>query len=292
MAVDAETERDRAKRRYQRTLFDGVAQLYDDSRLGYPSDIVEFAVATAGVGAGSHVLEVGCGTGQLTEGLVGHGFRLTAIDIGASMIAAARHRLDGSGVSFQVVSFEDFAAADNSVDLIVCGTAWHWVDPEVRFRKSARLLRPGGWLALAATGERYDGAFGAALLGMWAARSADRGAWLRQPNLDETELFAATGLFEAAVRRSHAQQLVRPAEAVIAVENTRATSLSWPDSERQEFTAELHRELGSAAEVPLTQQTVLTMARVRTVPSAEPAARAGSAVGRQPRASRNCRPSR
>jgi ubiquinone/menaquinone biosynthesis C-methylase UbiE len=259
----AETPPERAKRRYQRTLFDGVAQRYDDSRLGYPADIVEFALDTAGVGPGSDVLEVGCGTGQLTEGLARRGFRLTAIDIGASMIAGARRRVTGSAVSFQVVSFEDFAAADASVDLIISGTAWHWVDPEVKYRKSARLLRPGGWLALLSTGERYDGPFGAALLGMWAARSADRGAWLRQPKPDETEVIAATGLFEPAVQRAHAQRIVRAAEHVIAVENTRATSLSWPVGERQEFTAELRRQLGSAAEVPLVQHTSVTMARVR-----------------------------
>lgn len=258
----AETELERTKRRYQRELFDGVAQLYDDSRLGYPSDIVDFALATAGVGAGSDVLEVGCGTGQLTEALACHAFRLTAIDIGASMIAGARRRLDGCDVSFQAVSFEDLAAADASFDLIVCGTAWHWVDPEVRFRKSARLLRPGGWLALLATGEHYDGLFGAALLGMWAARDEDRGAWLRQPKLDETDVIGATGLFEPAVHRTHAQQIVSSPETVVAVENTRATSLSWPAETRQEFTAQLRQHLGSATEVPLTQETLLTMARV------------------------------
>ena len=79
------------------------------------------------------------------------------------MVAAARRRLPGSAVSFQVASFEDFAAADGSVDLIVSGTAFHWIDPEVRFRKPARLLHPGGRLALLETGERYDDPFGAAV---------------------------------------------------------------------------------------------------------------------------------
>ncbi|MGB6456820.1 MAG: class I SAM-dependent methyltransferase [Streptosporangiaceae bacterium] len=276
--MGAETERARTKRRYQRTLFDGVAQLYDDSRLGYPSEVIEFAVATAGVGVGSDVLEVGCGTGQLTEGLVGHEFRLTAIDIGASMIAAARRRLEGSAVSFQVASFEDFAAADASFDLIGSGTAFHWVDPEVKFRKPARLLRPGGWLALLATGERYDGPFGAALLRMWTARSDDGGAWVRQQKLANIEIIAGTGLFETAVNRTHAQQMVRPAEAVIAVETTRATSLSWPDAARQEFTAALSRQLRSQTEVQLTQYTSLTMARVlaRAAPAGQSAERSAA----------------
>jgi ubiquinone/menaquinone biosynthesis C-methylase UbiE len=267
MATGAETEPGRGKRRYQRTLFDGVAELYDDSRLGYPGDIVEFVLGTAAVGADSDVLEVGCGTGQLTESLANHGFRLTAIDIGASMIGIARRRLDGSAVSFQVVSFEDFAAADASFDLIVCATAFHWVDPEVRFRKPARLLRTGGWLALLQTGERYDDPLGAALQGMWTARSDDGAAWVRQPHPGATEIVADTGLFETAIHRTHTQRIVRPAETVIGVENTRATSLSWPDDMRRDFTAELRHQIGSAAEVHLTQETSVTMARVLALPA-------------------------
>jgi SAM-dependent methyltransferase len=164
--VEAETEQERSNRHYQRTLFDGVAQLYQASRRGYPAHIVEFVVTTAALRVGSAVLEVGCGTGQLTEGLACYGFNLTAIDIGPSMIAAARRRLDGSAVLFQVGSFEDFAAAEASFDLIGSGTAFHWIDPGVKFSKSAGLLRPGGWLALLATEERYDDPVGAALTGM------------------------------------------------------------------------------------------------------------------------------
>jgi ubiquinone/menaquinone biosynthesis C-methylase UbiE len=268
-AVDmaAETEQERSRRLHRRTLFDSVAQLYQASRLGYPSDIVEFVVATAAVGVSSEVLEVGCGTGQLTESLACHGFRLTAIDIGSSMVAAARRRLDGSALSFQVSSFEDFAAADASFDLIISGNAFHWVDPEVRFRKPARLLRPGGWLALLDTVERCDDPFGAALLGMWAARSDDGTARVRQPHFADTEVIAGTGLFETPVYKTHTQRIVRSVEEVIGVENTRATSLSWPDDIRREFTEQLRHHLRSQTEVQLTQQTSLTMARALTHPS-------------------------
>jgi ubiquinone/menaquinone biosynthesis C-methylase UbiE len=262
MATGAETDQERRKRHYQRTLFDGVAPLYEASRLGYPDDIVEFAVRTAGLGPRSTILEVGCGTGQLTERLACFGFSLTAIDIGPSMIAAARHRLDGAGVSFQVASFEDFPAAEASFDLIVSGAAFHWVDPEVKFRKSAQLLRPGGWLALLDIGEHYDDPFGTALRDMWAGRSDLSGAWVkRQP---DTEAIAGTGLFSEPIHRTDAQRIVRPADVVIGVENTRATSLSWPDDIRRGFTEELARLLRFQPEVHLTQQTSLTMARIST----------------------------
>lgn len=157
----------------------------------------------------------------------------------------------------------EFTAAAGSFDLIVSATAFHWVDPEIKYRKSARLLRPGGWLALLSTGERYDDPFGAALLDMWVTRSDDNGAWLRQRKLSDAQIIAGTGLFEPAVHTTDARRITLPVEVVIGVENTRATSLSWPDEVRLEFTEEMRRHLRSQTEVHLTQGTSLTMARVR-----------------------------
>lgn len=90
----------------------------------------------------------------------------------------ARRHLAGTAVSFQVVPFEGFEAEEGSFELIVSATAWHWVDPEVRLDKTARLLCPGGWLALLSTGERYDDPFRAKLLEMWVERATDGGAWV------------------------------------------------------------------------------------------------------------------
>jgi ubiquinone/menaquinone biosynthesis C-methylase UbiE len=58
------------------------------------------------------------------------------------MIDAAWHELEGSAVSFQVSSFEDLAEPDASFDLIVSSAAFHWIDPEVRLAKPARLACP------------------------------------------------------------------------------------------------------------------------------------------------------
>lgn len=258
----AETEEMRSKRRYRRTLFDGVAELYQASRRGYPPGIVEFVTETGGLNPGSAVLEVGCGTGQLTGQLAAKGFAVTAIDIGASMVAAARRRLGSSRISFDAVSFEDLQAPEGSFDLIISATAFHWIDPDVKFTKSARLLKEGGWLALASTGERYDDPFGAALLGMWVARSDDGGAWTRQQNLPDTDMTGTTGLFDSLVRRSHSQRIVLPAAAVIGVETTRATFLSWPEEIRQRFLDELCSHLRSQTQIHLTQETSVSMAQV------------------------------
>ena len=259
VAEMTEDHAERAKRRYQRGLFDGVARLYQATRPGYPPELVEFVAATAGVGAGAAVLEVGCGTGQLTERLAPLGFALTAIDLGASMVEAARERVPGGRVAFLAVSFEELDADAGSFDLIISATAFHWVDPEVRFRKAARLLRPGGWLAVAGCREVYDEPLGTALEDRWLARSADDGAWATQP-ADATAI-SRSGLFDAPVYQTFTQRGSYRAEDVIGVENTRATSLSWPSDVREGFNAEL-RELLGGREVPLTVESEVTMARV------------------------------
>ena len=264
MTTEAEAEPERAQRRHQRTLFDGVAGLYEETRPGYPNEIINFVVRTAGLGAGVAVLDVGCGTGQLTRPLARSGFSVTAIDIGPSLVAAARERLaesgDSAGVSFQVAAFEDFEAPDGSFDLIVSGAAFHWIDPEIRFRKSARLLRPGGWLALLEYDESYDDPLGAALDAMWTTRGNGTGAWATRAG--DAQAFAASGLFGALVHDACVQRMTRPAGTVIGVENTRATSLSWPEHERHAFNAELREHLRSRQDVPLTLQFSATMARV------------------------------
>jgi ubiquinone/menaquinone biosynthesis C-methylase UbiE len=223
-------------------------------------------VTTAGLGEGSKVLEVGCGTGQLTAELARRGCDVTAIDIGPSMVAVARRRLGRAPVRFAVVSFEDFAGDDGWFDLVVSATAFHWVDPEVKFDKTARLLRPGGWLALLATGERYDDPFGTALLEAWVARSDDGGAWVKQKKLSDTEIITSTGLFGQAFEKAHAERISLPAQVAVGVECTRATFLSWDADVRRGFTEQVRSHLSGLPSMDLTQQTRLTMAPALTTP--------------------------
>ena len=135
-------------RRYGK-VFDEVAAEYDRHRPAYPDELVNQACHVAGIGSGDHVLEVGCGSGQLTRGLLARGLHVTAVEPGKSLLALARQNLEGAGeVEFVNAQFEDALLPREQFQAVFSASAFHWVDPEVSWQKAADVLVPGGTLAL------------------------------------------------------------------------------------------------------------------------------------------------
>lgn len=260
----SETTEQRATRERQRLLFDAVAPVYRETRQRYPRQVVRWIVETGRLTEGAAVLEVGCGTGQLTAELARFPFQVTAIDIGAAMIDIARRELRDTGVVFAVSSFEKFAARNASLDLIVSATAAHWIDPAVLWPRSAQLLRPRGWLAIASIGEVYDEPFKSALREAWVRHSAGGGAWTRAPAPTAAERIAASGLFEPAVATTDVRRAALTPERVMNLERTRATYLDYDTETKETFDRELREALSGLRAVPATVHTEVTMARVHS----------------------------
>jgi SAM-dependent methyltransferase len=134
-------------RRYG-VVFDSVASDYERHRPTYPDELIDQAFRLGGLGAGDRVLEIGCGTGQLTRSLVARGLHVTAVEPGQNLIALAARGIGGSGeVEFVNLRFED-APLGGGFSAVFCASAFHWLDPDVSWRKVARSLVPGGLLAL------------------------------------------------------------------------------------------------------------------------------------------------
>lgn len=130
-------------------VFDDVATEYDEVRPSYPSALLDAAVERGGLGPGSRVLDVGCGTGKLTELLVGRGLVVDAIDPGANMLEAARRRVGPTDdVRFHLGRFEDVSLPESAFAALFSAAAFHWLDPAVAWSKAASMLQPGGLLAL------------------------------------------------------------------------------------------------------------------------------------------------
>src|SRR5215470_10855156 len=134
-----------------RATFDSAADLYQQPvtrpDAGHLHQVV---LQLGGSRPGDRLLEVGCDTGKATIPLARRGFRITCVEIGAALAAAARQNLAGfPGVQVIEGSFETWPPpAEGGFDVVFAATAWHWVDPAVKYWRAWEVLRPGGHLAV------------------------------------------------------------------------------------------------------------------------------------------------
>jgi SAM-dependent methyltransferase len=135
--------------REQRLVFGEDAGLYDRARPSYPLELVDDVLTLTGTP--SRALDVGCGTGKATVLLAARDVSGVGLEPDPDMAAVAARNLDQyCGWTVVVTDFERFQLPEGvpPFDLITCAQAWHWLDPDLRFRRSSALLRPGGRLAL------------------------------------------------------------------------------------------------------------------------------------------------
>ncbi|SDC84540.1 class I SAM-dependent methyltransferase [Nocardioides lianchengensis] len=122
--------------------FGAVADAYDRGRPSYPRDAAAWLVGEQP----TTVLELGAGTGKLTRQLVDLGHDVHATDPDEAMLAILRRDLPD--VRTTVGGAEEIAAPDASYDVVVSAQAFHWFDLDRALPEIARVLKPGGRLAL------------------------------------------------------------------------------------------------------------------------------------------------
>jgi SAM-dependent methyltransferase len=132
----------------QRFTFDEIAELYDRTRPRYPETLLDDLVSLSCIPAGGRILEIGCGTGQLSTALAARGYELVCLEPGPSLAQIARRRLGGSRAQVIGQTFESWPLERRAFDLVASAQAFHWVDPAIRFAKAADALRLGGCLAV------------------------------------------------------------------------------------------------------------------------------------------------
>lgn len=141
---------DGTRQRSYGMVFDEVAAEYDRHRQAYPEQLIGLACEVAGLDRGDEVLEIGCGTGQLTGSLLARGLRVTAVEPGARLARLAQRRLEGGAGQLKLVNarFEDAPLPRERFRAVFSASAIHWIDPEVCWQRVAETLKPGGTLAL------------------------------------------------------------------------------------------------------------------------------------------------
>ena len=124
--------------------FGTVAEAYERFRTGYPVEVLELVTSYAGTPIRT-ALEIGAGTGKATRLFAQGGIAVTATDPDAAMLAELRKHLPASVTTVQA-AFEDLPL-DASYDLVYSAAALHWTNPEGRWARMSKLVRPGGVFA-------------------------------------------------------------------------------------------------------------------------------------------------
>jgi ubiquinone/menaquinone biosynthesis C-methylase UbiE len=143
------------------STYDAMAAEYDRHNAGSGANNYyerPATIALLGDVRQKEVLEVGCGSGRLTEWLVDHGAAVTAVDVSPKMLDLARARTKGRAD----LRIHDLAeplpdVADASVDLVVASLVFHylrdWVAP---LRELHRVLRPTGTVVMSVHHPAWD----------------------------------------------------------------------------------------------------------------------------------------
>ena len=237
------------EREQLRQTFDQAAERYDRARPEYPEVLFDDLVALAGLEPGDRLIEVGCATGKATRPLARRGFRITCVELGDELAAVARQNLAGADVEVVTGQFEAWRP-DEPASLVYAATAWHWIDPEVRYRRAWEALRPGGHLAFWAAShvfpaggdtffEELDDIY--AEIGEADPPGTPR---LRPGELpDQRADIEASDLFEVTAVRHYDWERVYTAAEYIELLSTFSGHIAMPEWKRQRLFGEVRRRL-------------------------------------------------
>ena len=257
-----------------RESFDRAAILYQQVRPDYPEALFDHLIKVTNLEAGAHLLEVGCATGKATMALANRGFDITCVELGSALAAVARQNMVGMTVNIIEQRFEDWqSATGNGFDLVFAATAWHWIDPDVRYKKAWEILRPGGYLGIWTASHVFpDGAdpFFWEIQAVYDALGEGRAQeWPRPGQLPDSHgEIEGTGLFEVVDIRHFDWERIYPVEEYIELLNTFSDHILMEDQKRDTLYREIRSRLKPRSDASVRRHwgSVLQVARRRDLP--------------------------
>lgn len=131
--------------------FDRYADEYNKARPQYPEELFNDLWQVCSISKKTSILEIGSGNGLATLKLTKKYKRIIALEPGKNLMKIAKERLKKyKNVSFVKNTFEGFKTfkTKERFDVITAFTSFHWIKDDIKFSKSASLLKDNGQIAL------------------------------------------------------------------------------------------------------------------------------------------------
>jgi SAM-dependent methyltransferase len=129
--------------------YSDVADLYEKARPSYPQELINRAVEIAQLPQNAIILELGCGPGKATTAFAKKGFSMICLEPSqpASEIAK-RNCAIYPQVEIKNTNFEEYLLENKKCHGVLAANAWHWMPPEIKYKKAAEILKDHGYLIL------------------------------------------------------------------------------------------------------------------------------------------------
>lgn len=135
----------------EKEYFERVASQWDQMRESFFSEAVRRkALALAGIQEGKEALDVGAGTGFMTEGLIAEGLKVVALDRSKAMLERMREKFRScDGITYLIGDAENIPLLDESFDYVFANMCLHHLEDPVRaVKEMVRVLKPNGKLVI------------------------------------------------------------------------------------------------------------------------------------------------
>lgn len=129
-------------------VFDENANSYDKYRPKYPNELVEELIDLSQLKTTDKILEIGCGTGQITIDFIKRGYEIIAIEKGEFLSRIAKKNIKQYGIGKIINSkFEEWITTEK-FKLMISAQAFHWIDKKKGIDKTINLLNDNGSIGL------------------------------------------------------------------------------------------------------------------------------------------------